>query len=108
MVYIVVELKYPSSSAEAAGKAFFKAMKDFSHLYREGKPAKRIIGLTSVEDGNVATTIWEVTDEYLKASQEVMKLYLALSLAIEGSKLTTKTCLSVMESLPIIGMSPPT
>ena len=108
MVYIVGTLKYPPTSAEASGKAFLKAMKDFSNLYNEGKPAKRIIGLVRAEDGFETTSVWEVTGEYLKASQELSKLYLAIANDVKGSTYTFKTYMSVMEALPVIGMSVPT
>lgn len=108
MVYIVVDFKYPTASSEAAGNAFFKAMQDFPNLYREGKPAKRMIGLATIEDPNVTTTIWEVSGEYIDAIREVSKLYLSLSIAVDGSTVSMKTCLSVMEALPILGMKPPT
>lgn len=107
MVYIVITTKYPLIKAEEAGKAFFEVMNTFSNLYREGKPAKRIVGLSSTEDGPTATTIWEVTGTYVEASIELSKLYLELVKKIEGSSITSKTCLSIMELLPVIGMTPP-
>jgi len=107
MVYIVITTKYPLIKAEDAGKAFFEIMNKFSHLYREGKPVKRVVGLMSTEDGPVATTIWEVTGTYIEASIELSKLYLELAKKVEGSSITSKTYLSIMESLPVIGMTPP-
>ena len=82
-------------------------MKMFPNLYREGKPAKRIVGLMRTEDGPESTTIWEVTGTYLEASIEVSKAYLELAKRVEGSTISSKTYMSVMESLPVIGMSPP-
>ncbi|MFX0082532.1 MAG: hypothetical protein ACFE94_12360 [Candidatus Hodarchaeota archaeon] len=107
MVYIVITTRFPAIRAEDAGKAFFEVMNKFSNLYREGKPAKRIVGLMSTEDGSVATTIWEVTGTFIEASIELSKLYLELAKKIEGSSMTSKTYLSIMESLPVIGMTPP-
>ena len=107
MVYLVGIFKYPPTSAQDGGKAFFKVMKDFPHLYKEGKPAKRIIGLVRAEDGFEVTSIWEVTGKFLEASQELSKLYLALTNDVEGSTHTSKMYLSVMEALPVLGMTPP-
>ncbi|MHA2287952.1 MAG: hypothetical protein ACXABG_04110 [Promethearchaeota archaeon] len=108
MVYLATIFKYPPTSAEDAGKVFFKAMKDFPNLYKEGKPAKRVIGLVRAEDGFEVTTIWEVTGKFLEASQEISKLFLSLTNDVKGSYYTLKTYMSVMESLPILGMTPPT
>ena len=108
MVYLATVFKYPPTSAEDTGKAFFKVMKDFPHLYKEGKPAKRIIGLVRADEEFEVTTIWEVTGKFLEASQELSKLFLVLTKDVKGSSYSLKTYMSVMESLPIIGMSPPT
>lgn len=83
-------------------------MKNFPHLYKEGKPAKHIIGLVWAEDGFEATSIWEVTGKYLEASQEISKLYLVLTNDVKGSTYTLKTYMSVMEALPVLEMTPPT
>ena len=99
--------KIPVNKTEDSGKAFFEVMKMFPNLYREGKPAKRIVGLMRTKDGPESTTIWEVTGTYLEASIEISKLYIELAKKVEGSTVTSKTYMSVMESLPVIGMSPP-
>jgi hypothetical protein len=107
MVYIVMTFKIPATKAEDSGKAFLEVMNMFPNLYREGKPAKRIVGLMRTEGGPEATTVWEVTGTYLEASLEVSKVYLELVKRVEGSTVFAKTYMSVMESLPAIGMSPP-
>jgi len=107
MVYIVMTMNIPVSKTEDSGKAFFEVMKMFPNLYREGKPAKRVVGLMRTEGGPEATTIWEVTGTYLEASIEVSKAYLELAKRVEGSTISSKTYMSVMESLPVIGMSSP-
>jgi hypothetical protein len=107
MVYIVMTFKIPVSKTEESGKAFLEVMNMFPNLYREGKPAKRIVGLMRTEGGPESTTIWEVTGTYLEASMEVSKVYLELAKRVEGATVFAKTCISIMESLPIIGMSMP-
>ena len=99
--------KIPIGKIEDSGKAFFEVMKMFPNLYSEGKPAKRIVGLMRTEDGPESTTVWEVTGKYIEASIEISKVYLELAKRIEGSTITSRTYTSVMEALPVIGMSPP-
>ncbi len=114
MVYMIGILKYPPSSAEAGILKYPPSLadaavgKEFDNLYQEGKPAKQVLGLVSAEEGFEIISVWKVTGDYLEASQEVTKLYLAVSENIKGSTFTIRTYLSVMEALPIIGMSPPT
>jgi len=108
MVYLLSKFKYPATSADAAGKSFFKVMKEFPNLYKEGTPAKRILGLGRAKNGMETLTIWEVTGDYLKASQELSKLFLVLCDDVKGSTFSITSYLSVMESLPILGLSPPT
>ena len=107
MVYIVGVFQYPHKKGEEVGKNFLKNQKTFSNLYRKGNPAKRIIGLARSElEGIESLAIWEVTGNIKDALSELTKLYLELS-TTEGSKYALKTYMSVMEALPLIGISPP-
>ncbi|MHA2123165.1 MAG: hypothetical protein ACW990_18355, partial [Promethearchaeota archaeon] len=101
MVYTVTKLSFPVNKSEDSGKAFFEVMNMFPNLYREGKPAKRIIGLIRSKGEVVATTIWEVTGDFVEASIEISKVYLELVKRIEGSSYSSYSCMSVMESLPV-------
>ena len=107
MVYIVGVFQYPHKKGEQAGKIFLKNQKAFSNLYRKGNPAKRIIGLARSElEGIESLAIWEVTGDIKDALSELTKLYLELS-ETEGSKYSLKVYMSIMEALPLIGLSAP-
>ena len=105
LVYLIVEVWYPSKVAVEVGQKYLKVREKFPS---DKKLAEDVISaFNSVTEGIHGITAWEIKEgklaAFLKRTAEAMLMYGE----IEGFKYSINTYLSATECMPMIGLKIP-
>jgi len=105
LVYLIVEVWYPSKCAVAVGQKYLKVREKYPP---DRKLAQDVMSaFNAVKEGIHGITAWEVKEgkiaEFLKRTAEAMLMYGE----IEGFRYSIDTYLSGTECMPMIGLEVP-